>query len=118
EERLEWLALVDAVEDGDSVADDDVGLAAEQQLHAVELSIALPQLDVESGLLVKPGRQRLIEAAMLGLGKPVGEQTNFLRGARPLRTQQRTPGQSRGPAHECASRNAAHDLFPPPRHRT
>ncbi len=110
EDRLDRRALLDAAEDGDVVAHDHVGFAAEEELHAVELRVALPQLHVEPGLLVEPRCRRLVEAAVLGLGKPVGEHAQLGRGARRPRAQERGAAE-RHPSHnQPPPGDVAHDV--------
>ena len=48
-------AFLHTVQDRDVVTHDDVGFAAEQHLHAVELRVALPDdLDMSPGLVEWP----------------------------------------------------------------
>jgi hypothetical protein len=72
-------SLLETVQHLDVVADDDVGVAAAQQLHPVDLRSAHLDVDVEPGFLVEPGGFGLIEAAVLRLGEPVREEANFRR---------------------------------------
>ena len=51
---------------------DAVGLAGSHQLHDVDLRTAHLDGDVQAVLLVDAGGHRLVEAAVLGLGIPVG----------------------------------------------
>jgi hypothetical protein len=62
------------------VAHEHVGLAAEQQLHAVDLGPAHLDGHVEAGLFVKPGRLGLVEAAVLGLGEPTRQEHDLVAG--------------------------------------
>src|SRR5580700_1243943 len=66
-------ALRYSVEDLKVIAHHDIGFAAEQELHAVDLWPAHLDRDIEPGLIVKAGGFGLIKAAVLGLGVPAGE---------------------------------------------
>ena len=83
-QRLEHLEIV---------AHHHVGLAGEQELHAVHLRAAHLDGDVEPGLFVEPGRLGLVEPAMLGLGIPAGEKGDLVR--RQRRRRQRDNASNR-----------------------
>ena len=55
-------------------ADAEIRRAARQQLRHVHVRPALADGDVEAALGIKPFGQRFIEAAMLGLRLPVGDE--------------------------------------------
>jgi hypothetical protein len=56
------------------VAHHQVGLPGEQQLHHVDLRPAHADFDVEPVLAIRSLGHRLIEAAVLGLRQPVGQE--------------------------------------------
>ena len=59
-----------------------VGAAGDQNLGAIHLRAALLQLDVETVGLVGAVGDGLVEATVLGLGAPAGEQPDLVRGMR------------------------------------
>ena len=71
-------ALLQHLEDLEIVAHHEVGLAGQQELHAVDLRAAHLERDIEPSLLVKPGRLGLIEAAVLGLCEPAREKRHLV----------------------------------------
>ena len=70
-------ALFDRLDRLQVVAHDHVGAAREQQLHHVHLGPAHAHLHVQAVAPVDALGQRLIEAAVLGLGIPVGDENEF-----------------------------------------
>jgi len=59
-------------------AHEEVELAREEQQAVVHLRTAGHDRHVEAVLLVRPVRDRLIEAAVLGLGHPVGAERDLV----------------------------------------
>ena len=90
------------VEGPEGVGLDHVGAAGQQQRVDVELRPALADLDVEPVLLVEAGRQRLVKAAMLGLGAPVGLVAEFVQRLRAGRPQADDRGDG-GATHQEAN---------------
>ncbi len=74
-------ALLQRFQHLEVVAHHHIGLAGEEELHAVDLRAAHPDGDVEPGLLIEPGRLGLVEAAMLRLREPAGEEGDLVGGA-------------------------------------
>ena len=66
----------------------EVEPAGGEQLRVVDLRSALPQRHVEPVLLVDAGGDRLVVAAMLGLGLPIGAEGDCFRGCRAARQGQ------------------------------
>ena len=97
----ERRALAHVGEGLEAVRHDHVDAAGEQELADVEAGPALAQVALDAGLGVEAGGDRLVVAAMLGLGAPVGLEAHLVErlGARPAgeRHQQRT-GQRQAPA--------------------
>ena len=58
-----------------------------EQLRVVDLRPALPQRHVEAVPLVDAGGDRLVEAAVLGLGLPIGAEADRLRAAPPAQSR-------------------------------
>ena len=82
---------------------DHVDPAGEQELADVEAGAALAHLALDAGLAIEAGGDRLVVAAMLGLGAPVGLDAHLLErlGVRPAaqRHEQRAgEGETRGAA--------------------
>ena len=90
------MPLRDRVQHLEVVAHHDVGFAGEQQLQAVHLRAAHLDRDVEAGLLVEARGLRLVEAAVLGLGVPAGEEGDLVGGVRGAGEQRREPQRWRG----------------------
>jgi hypothetical protein len=92
-------ALRYPVEDLKVIAHHDVGFAAEQKLHAVNLRSAHLDRDIEPGLIVKAGGFGLIKAAVLGLRVPAGEKRHLVGCFRRAeRKQERCSGSHAGSA--------------------
>src|ERR1700723_688737 len=72
--------MLAAVEHLYVVAHDEVGIATEQKLRSIHLRTTHLDGHVETGLVVKPGRFGLIEAAMLGLREPAGQERHLVGG--------------------------------------
>lgn len=58
-----------------------IGIAAGEELQAVDLRATHLEVDVETGLFVESGRFGLIESAVLGLGEPTSEKAQLVSGA-------------------------------------
>ena len=89
-DRHDRQPLLERLEHLEIVTHHEVGLAGKQQLHAVDLRPAHLDGDVEPGLLVEPGRLGLVEAAMLGLREPAGEEGDLVGGMNRRRKQDST----------------------------
>ena len=61
--------------------------AGRQQLHVIDLRPALLDRDVEAVLCINSGRDRLIKAAIFGLGLPVETKGDAILGARRRRDE-------------------------------
>ena len=79
-------------------ADAEIGRAAGQQLRHVYLRAAFADGDVQPALGIQPFGQRLIEAAMFGLGLPVGDE-NDVSGRGQRRRHQKQKKESRKKTH-------------------
>ncbi len=77
-DRCHRQALLDRLEHLNVVAHQDVGLTRDEQLHAVDLRAAHLDGDVEALLLIEACCLRLVEAAVLGLGQPAGQERDFI----------------------------------------
>jgi hypothetical protein len=71
-------ALGEGIEHLKVVAHHHVGLAAKQKLHGVDLRAAHLDRHVEAGLLVEARGLSLVEAAVLGLGEPAGQEGHLV----------------------------------------
>ena len=88
--------MLHEVECLETVGHRHVDTAGQQQLADVEAGPALAQVALDAGLAVQAGGDRLVEAAMLGLGAPVGAEAHLverLRARRAIERRQQRPGQ-------------------------
>src|SRR6201999_880301 len=91
----------------------DVGLTAGEELQAVHLRSAHLDRYVQPGFLIQAGRFRLVEAAMLRLGEPTGQEGDL--GGGLCRTRQNGGRTQRGaPSQHRTARGLLHQFAPEP----
>ncbi len=123
-DAVERQVLLGVVQGLEPARHDHVDPAAHKELRVVDLWPAHAQIAVDAVLFVEAGRDRLIEAAMLGLGAPVGLVAHLVQdlgaGGATWKFDQyracRSPGEPQGSAAGQAISRHGHD-GPPIRFR-
>jgi len=107
-------ALLHALEDLQVIVDDEVGLPADQQLHAIDLRATHADGHLQPFFLVQTFGQGLVKAALFSLGVPGGQQHDLIagHGRRRAHQQHTEPCQQR--AKRLSQAKAVfHDCSPP-----